>query len=132
MNSSEKEKETSESESKPESPRKIDVSKLVSIIPSPSELWREEKKLTEKRIRVKYEESLPENTAKISSELAKALDISKDDYVEIVVSGKKKFIYKIIIEDGLDPNIVYCNPSELSVKGVADNSIATIRKHRSS
>lgn len=129
--SSEKEKKTSESENKPETVKKIDVSKLVSIIPPPSELWREEKRLTEKRIRIKYEETLPENTVKISSNLAKMLDISKDDYAEIVVAGRKRFIYKVIIEEGLDPNIIYCNPSELSVKGVADNSIATIRKHRS-
>lgn len=131
MNSSEKEKPTTGTENKPEQVRKIDVSKLVSIIPPPSELWREEKRLSEKRIRVKYEEKLPENVAKISSELAKSLDISKDDYVEIVVAGKKKFVYKVVIEDGIDPNIVYCNPSELSVKGVADNSIATIRKYKS-
>ncbi|MEM1921380.1 MAG: hypothetical protein QW615_01550 [Desulfurococcaceae archaeon] len=130
MNSEEKDSQTRGSEGRQETSKKIDVSKLISIIPPPSELWKEEKKIVEKRIRVKYDESLPEKTVKISSELAKILDISKDDYAEIIVAGRKKFIYRVIVDDGLDLNTIYSNPIELRENGVADNSIATIRKHR--
>ncbi len=122
------EEKTSSEETKPT--KKIDVSKLVSIIPSPSELRREEKKIVEKRIRIRYDDSLPENTARLSKELAKLLNIGEDDLIEIVVAGRKKFVFKPEIVDGLDPNIVFCYPEELREKGVADNSIATVRKHR--
>ena len=110
--------------------KKIDVSKLVSIIPSPSELRREEKKIVEKRIRIRYDESLPENTAKISKELANLLGIGENDLIEVVVAGRKKFVFKPLIVEDLDPNIVLCYPRELREKGVADKSIATVRKHR--
>jgi len=110
--------------------KKIDVSKLVSIIPSPAELRGEEKKITEKRIRVKYDETLPAGYAKFSKKLAELLGITENDMVEIVVAGRKKFIYKSMIVEDTDVNTVYCNPSELKPNGVADNSIATIRKYK--
>ena len=111
-------------------PKKIDVSKLVSIVPPPTELKREEKRFTEKRIRIRYDESLPEDQAKISKELARFLNIGENDLVEVVVAGKKKFVFKPIIVDDLDPNIAMCYPEKLRENGVADNSIATIRKYR--
>jgi len=110
--------------------KRVDVSKLVSIIPPPSELKREEKRITEKRIRIRYDESLQEDQAKLSKELAKFLGISEDDQVEIVVAGRKKFVFKPIVVDELDPNTVMCYPEKLRESGVADNSIATIRKYR--
>lgn len=110
--------------------KKLDVSKLVSIIPSPTELRREEKKIIEKRIRIKYDESLAENHAKISKELAKLLSINENDLIEIVVAGKKRFVFRAEIVDDLEMNIVLCYPEELREKGVADNSIATVRKYR--
>ncbi len=110
--------------------KKVDVSKLVSIIPPPSQLKQQTKKIVEKRIRIKYDESLPENTARVSKELAKLIGISENDSIEIVVAGKKKFVFRALIVDDIESNTVYCYPEELRENGVADNSIATIRRAR--
>lgn len=109
--------------------KKVDIKKLVSIIPPASELKRKQKVLREKRIRIKYDETLAENTAKVPKDLAEALGIKEGDTIEIVVAGKKKFLFKAIIIDETGTNYVYCYPEELREKGVADNSIATLRKH---
>jgi len=111
------------------SSRKVDVSKLVSIIPPPSELKkREEKKIIEKRIRIRYDESLPEGVARLSKELASYLGINENDLIEIVVGGKRKFVFKTVIDEKVEANTVYCYPEELRERGVADYSIATVRK----
>ncbi|ABN70228.1 conserved hypothetical protein [Staphylothermus marinus F1] len=127
------EKETtptqSANEEKSEPAKKVDVKKLVSIIPPASELRRKQKILREKRIRIKYDDSLPENTAKVPKDLAEALGIKEGDTIEIVIAGKKKFLFKAIIIEEAGTNLVYCYPEELREKGVADNSIATLRKH---
>ncbi|OYT37193.1 MAG: hypothetical protein B6U89_07730 [Desulfurococcales archaeon ex4484_58] len=122
--------EKKESRNEVKEAKKVDVSKLVSIIPPPSELRRKETRITEKRIRIRYDESLAENTAKISKKLAETIGVKEDDQIEIVVAGKKKFIFKATISGDVEENQVYCYPEELREKGVADNSIATIRKHR--
>jgi len=116
-------------EDKPASKKKIDVAKLLSIIPPASELKRKEIKLKEKRIRVRYDESLPPNTIRLSKQLAQLLRINEGDLVEIVVAGRHKFIYNALVIDEGNVNEVHCNPEELKERGVADNSIATIRKH---
>ncbi len=112
-----------------EKTRKIDVTRLVSIIPPASQLKRKEAKIKEKRIRVRYNESLPLGVVKISKKLAEMLNIKDGDLVDIVVAGRHKFVYKAVIEEGEGVNEVYCNPEELRERGVADNSIATIRRH---
>ena len=115
-------------ENKPIS-RKIDVAKLLSIIPPASELKRKEIKLKEKRIRVRYDESLPPNAIRLSKQLAQLLGINEGELVEIVVAGRHKFMYNALVIDEDNVNEVHCNPEELKERGVADNSIATIRKH---
>ncbi len=110
--------------------KKVDVSKLVSIIPPASELRRKEVRVREKRIRVRYDDALAVGAVKLSKELAKMLGINEGDKVEIVVAGRHKFIYTAVLTDEGGINEVYCNPEELRERGVADNSIATIRKHR--
>ena len=107
---------------------KIDVTKLVSIIPPASELRRKEERIKEKRIRVRWDESLPQGIARISKELANMLGIKDGDTIEIVVAGRHKFLFKATIVEEGSINEVYCNPEELREKGVADKSIATVRK----
>lgn len=108
--------------------QKIDVSKLASIIPPASELRKKEKKLSEKRIRIRFDQSLNEPVARIPSALASMLDIKSDDTVEIVVAGRKKFLFKAVVFESTDENTVYIYPKEVEKNGVADNSIATLRK----
>lgn len=119
----------SEESKKEEVVKKTDVSRLVSIIPPASELFKKEKVLSEKRIRVRYDESLPEDRLKIHKDLASMLGLKQDDDVELVVAGKKRFVYKVVIVDNIESEVVFCNPNLLVKNGVADNSIATIRKH---
>ncbi len=127
--SKENKETTSKSIESKEKTRKIDVTRLVSIIPPASQLKRREAKIKEKRIRIRYNESLPLGVVKISKKLAEMLNIKNGDLVDIVVAGRHKFVYKAVIEEGEGVNEVYCNPEELKERGVADNSIATIRRH---
>jgi hypothetical protein len=109
--------------------RKVDIKKLVSIIPPASELRRKQKVLREKRIRIRYDESLPEGSARVPKDLASMLGIRDGDTIEIVIAGRKKFLFKAEVIEEIGTNIVYCYPEELRENGVADNSIATLRKH---
>ncbi len=108
---------------------KIDIKKLVSIVPPASELRKKAKILKEKRIRIRFDESLPEASAKVPKDLAQMLGIKEGDVIEIVIAGRKKFVFKATIIDETGTNLVYVYPEELREKGVADNSIATLRKH---
>lgn len=113
-----------------EQQQKPDISKLVSIVPPASELKRKEKILSEKRLRVKYDESLKEPIAKIPKPIAGMLGIKDGDSVEVVVAGRKKFMFKAVIIESQEENTIYVYPEELKINGVADNSIATLRKSR--
>ncbi len=120
-------KQVSQAEEQPK--KKIDIKKLLSIIPPASELRKKEKKLREKRIRIKFDDTLGEGLAKVPKDLASMLNINEDDKIEIVIAGRKKFVFTAKIIDETGTNIVYVYPEELREKGVADNSIATLRKH---
>ncbi len=110
--------------------KKTDIVKLLSIIPPASELKRKETRIREKRVRVKWDESIPLGQVRINKELAEMLGIKEGDDVEIVIAGRHKFVYKAVIIDEPNRNIVYTNPAEMREEGVADNSIATIRRAR--
>ncbi|MEM4528400.1 MAG: hypothetical protein QXS23_04335 [Desulfurococcaceae archaeon] len=115
-----------------EGPRKkMDISKLVSIIPPASEvLGRKEQKTMEKRVRLRFDKSIDTSIAKLPSSLAKMLGIHDNEDVEVIIAGKKKFTLKAQLFDSTDVNTVHVNPAEFEKQGVADNSIATIRKAR--
>ncbi|MEB3758667.1 MAG: hypothetical protein GSR82_03635 [Desulfurococcales archaeon] len=106
--------------------RRID--KILDFIPSASQLKETRKVLREKRVRIRYDDELDEEEARISSRLARELGIK--DYLEIVVAGKKRFAFKAIIEDDVEENIVYVNGDLMEEHGIADNSIATVRAHK--
>lgn len=111
----------------PEEPKKVDISKLLAIVPSASELKSEKKVLSEKRIRIKYDKSLDKPIARIPVVVANELGIKNGDQVEIVVAGKKKAYFTAEVVEG-NENIVVVYPEDLEKQGVADNSIATIRR----
>jgi len=110
------------SEEKKEKP---DIKTLVEIIPPAGTLKRKEKKVTEKRIRVRYSNA-KENQILINKKLAEELGIKDKAY--IVVAGKKRFLFNVVIDDSVPENIVYANTEFMKENGIADNSIATIRK----
>lgn len=108
---------------------KPDLSKLLAIVPPASEvLGKKQKLLAEKRIRVKFNKSLNKPVAKIPSTLASELGIKNGDEIEVVVAGKKKARFVAEIIESPDVNVIEVYPAELERQGVADNSIATIRK----
>jgi hypothetical protein len=113
--------------SQQEESKKVDISKLLAIIPSASELRGAKKTLSEKRIRIKYDRSIDKPIAKIPAWIASELDIKNGDVVEVVVAGKRKTTFTAeVVESTESAVVVY--PVELEKQGVADNSIATIRK----
>jgi bifunctional DNA-binding transcriptional regulator/antitoxin component of YhaV-PrlF toxin-antitoxin module len=108
-------------------PGKVDISRLLAIVPSAAELREEKKVLQEKRIRIRFDRSLVKPVAIVPTSIARELDIKTGDVVEIVVAGKKKAVFTAQVEDRGE-NVVIVYPAELEKQGVADNSIATIRK----
>jgi len=115
------------SEEAPPREEKLDVKKLVAVIPPPSML-RAKKQTTvrEKRIRLRYSEDIPQDQAKICSKLAKELGI--EDVLEITVAGKKRFRFKAVIDDSVPYDYVIVNAELMRRYGVADNSMCTIRR----
>ncbi|MEB2836014.1 MAG: hypothetical protein GSR80_001223 [Desulfurococcales archaeon] len=120
-----------EIEAKPEEellPDKADVKAALSLIPPASALKSEERRLTEKRIRLRYDASLEPEEAKVNPQLAKELGI--EDKLEIVVAGRHRFVFRAIIDDEVEYNRVHVNPDLMEENGIADNSIATVRSYR--
>ncbi len=109
---------------------KIPVSKVLASIPPASSLKAREKKIREKRTRLKYDYSLEREQAKINPRLAEELGIT--ELLEITVAGRHRFVFKAIIDEGVEENRVHVNPDLMEEHGIADNSIATVRAYRGS
>jgi hypothetical protein len=110
---------------------KVDISKLVAIIPPASEVLGRKKEavLPEKRVRIRFERGLDKPIARIPSSIAQLLGVKSGDLVEVVVAGKKKAVFTAeVVESKPGEEVIYVYPAELEKQGVADNSIATIRK----
>lgn len=109
---------------------KPDIKRALAVIPSASALKQREKRLSEKRIRLRYDYSLKPEEAKVHPTLAKELGI--EDKLEIVVAGRHRFVFKAIVDEEAEPNRVHVNPDLMEEHGIADNSIATVRAYRGS
>ncbi|MGB9785294.1 MAG: hypothetical protein ACPLSO_05855 [Fervidicoccaceae archaeon] len=104
-------------------PEKKDIKSLLAVIP-PAGSGIKQKVLKEKRIRIRYSSAKPGQIL-INPSLAKELGIGEK--AEIVVAGKKKFVFSVVLEDSVPSNAVYANTDFMKENGVADNSIATLR-----
>lgn len=81
--------------------------------------------LKELRRKIIYDESLRPGEAAVPKNLKEELEI--EDTVEIVVAGKKRLTFKVKeIESGVE-RVLVC-PEDMKTLGIADNSIATIRR----
>ncbi|MEB3817090.1 MAG: hypothetical protein LRS46_04035 [Desulfurococcales archaeon] len=109
-------------------PDKVDIKVALSAIPPASALKARERRLSEKRIRLRYDPSLEREEAKINPQLARELGIT--DKLEVVVAGRHRFVFRAIIDEDVDYNRVHVNPELMEENGVADNSIATVRSYR--
>lgn len=109
-----------------EKQEKVDIKKLLSVVPPPSVLFSKQKQgVREKRIRLRYDQNTGTDEAKISSSLARELGVK--EYVEITVTGKKRFRLKAVISNSIPSDTVYINPDPAKRFGISDNSICTIR-----
>jgi len=121
------ERATPEAEGEAKEQRKLDVKKLVAVIPPPTALMsRKAGQVREKRIRLRYCPDVSPEQAKISSRLAKELGIT--EYVEMTVAGRKRFRFKAIIDDTVPYDYILVNPDLMRQYGIADNSMCTVRK----
>lgn len=81
--------------------------------------------MKELRRRILYDESLPPGEAAIPKTLKEELAI--EDTVEIVVAGKKRLTFKVK-EVESDVERLFVCPEDMKTLGIANNSIATIRR----
>ncbi|MDT7886154.1 MAG: hypothetical protein RQ968_02120 [Thermoproteota archaeon] len=80
----------------------------------------------ERRLRIKINESIKEGKLSINPTTAKELGII--DKVEIVIGGKKKLELEAILSSETPEDQVFINPDFAKSFGIANNTIATIRK----
>jgi len=80
----------------------------------------------EKRLRVRRVDGIDSGMAKMNSNMMKQLQIS--DKIEIVIAGKRKCILTVLADDNVPEREVWANPNQMASLGIADNSIATIRR----
>lgn len=104
--------------------KKRDIKALLSVIP-PAEALRKQKEggARERRIKLRYGESVKQGTLHINPALAKELSIS--DYAEVSVHGRRVRL-KVVLDEGVPPSEIW-GSSDLKSYGIADNSIVTLR-----
>ncbi|MEB3774632.1 MAG: hypothetical protein GSR86_06895 [Desulfurococcales archaeon] len=107
---------------------KVSISKLLEAVPPASALKVKEKRMREKRIRLRYDASLQPEQARINQQLAKELGVK--DMIEVVVAGRHRFVFHAIIDEDVEYNNVHVNPDLMEEHGVADRSIATVRAYQ--
>ncbi len=79
----------------------------------------------ERRLRIRRREEVPRGQARLNPKAMECLGIK--DKVEVVVGGKKRYIFRALASDSVPENEVWCNADELRELGVADNTIAAVR-----
>ncbi|MEM0265193.1 MAG: hypothetical protein QXP13_04315 [Candidatus Methanomethylicia archaeon] len=80
----------------------------------------------EKRLRIRRVDGVENGMAKMNSAMVKQLQIS--DKIEVVIAGKRKCILTVLVDDNVPEREVWANPAQMVSLGIADNSIATIRR----
>ncbi|MCX8166178.1 MAG: hypothetical protein N3D79_06305 [Acidilobaceae archaeon] len=111
-----------------ESEGKERIARMLDALPSASALKEQPKQLREKRIRLKFDNNLDKNLVRINARLARALGIQ--DKVEIVVAARTRVVLQALVDENVEEERVYVNPAHFVERGVADNSIATVRASR--
>ncbi len=79
-------------------------------------------------MRVKKNDNVKVGEVKINPQTAAQLRIA--DSLEVVIAGKRKLVLKAQLAGDVPPNEVWACPEDMVSKGVADNSIATIRAYK--
>jgi len=79
----------------------------------------------ERRLRVRRRDEVPRGQARMNHKAMEYLGIK--DKVEIVIGGKKRYVFRALALDSVPENEIWCNADELKELGVADNTIAAAR-----
>ncbi len=82
--------------------------------------------LPEKRLRIRSRTDVSDGSSKMNAKMAQTLGVGEE--IEAVVAGKSKGTWKASQSESVPSNEVWMNSDELKAKGIADNTIATIRK----
>ena len=105
--------------------KKVDIRSALALIPPASQLLGREKKLQERRVRLRFHNELREGIAKVNPQLLR--ELGEGEYIEVVVAGRHRFRYKVETDESVPVNEVWVNGEKLPEYGIADNSIATVR-----
>ncbi|MEM1829882.1 MAG: hypothetical protein QXV79_04515 [Thermofilaceae archaeon] len=79
----------------------------------------------ERRLRVRRRDEVPRGQARMNPKAMEYLGIK--DKVEIVIGGKKKYVFTALPLDKVPENEIWCNSDEMKELGIADNTIAATR-----
>lgn len=79
----------------------------------------------ERRLRLRRMDEVDAGEAKINPRTMEYLGIK--DQLEVVIAGKKRLTFKALPSEAVPVNEVWINSMEARSKGIADNSIATVR-----
>lgn len=80
----------------------------------------------ERRLRVRRFPEIEPGTAKMNSQMMRELQII--DKIEVVIAGKRKCVLEVKGDDRVPLREVWASAEEMRRLGIADNSIATIRR----
>ncbi len=108
--------------------KKIDIRSALAMIPPASQILGKEKRIRERRVRLRFHDEIKEGIAKLNPQLIQ--EIGETEYIEVVVAHRHRFKYKVEVDENVPPNEVWVNGSNLPEYGIADNSIATVRALR--
>jgi len=84
--------------------------------------------IKQKRMRLRHRVEVERGKSFLNPETMSFLEVEDSQEIEIVVAKKKKFRSIVFSKSEVPLNEVWMNPDELQEKGIADNSIATVRK----
>jgi len=82
----------------------------------------------QKRMRLRHRIEVERGKSFLNPDIMNFLEVEDGQEIEIVVAKKKKFRSVVFSKSEVPINEVWMNPDELQEKGIADNSIATVRK----
>lgn len=82
----------------------------------------------QKRMRLRHRIEVERGKSYLNPDTMNFLEVEDGQEIEIVVVKKKKFRNVVFSKSEVPINEVWMNPDELQEKGIADNSIATVRK----
>jgi len=99
------------------------LSKLSNIKNGADDLMS---RIVEKRLKLRKKDEVQEGTARINPKTADFLGISGK--LEIVLAGKKRYNFDVIISGGVPVNEVWLNSEQMRRLGISDNTTATVRK----